>query len=189
MKPKSTSPESPAPERPADQPETPPTEPSEPQPEPAPEGEEPEGDPADPAPPAEPAPAPVPEKPGLFDRAAAFLKGKTQLVNEAQRLTAETAALQTRIEAKEAEIATLKKEVARAKELDTQLAAEKAAKQTVSAGVKAELTTLGVPEKDAPTQAAEGSISSREAAQEAYAAAATPEEKRAIWTKHRKLLT
>lgn len=128
------------------------------------------------------------KKSSLFSRANAFLKGKTQLVNELALAHERITVLEAENEQLLSAQTDLEKEAAKAALLDKQLAAAKAEKKTVATGVKDELAKLGVDADDAPALQAEGSIMTREAALEAYASAKTPEEKRAIYTQHKKLL-
>jgi hypothetical protein len=115
-------------------------------------------DPAeDPAPPADP-PAPPETEPapanaqilGAFDRGRLMLSSKKSLIATIDRQLGEIAALRARITALEPAAALASTEADRVKTLQAELAAEKAKEKSVSAGVRDELTALGVTKGDAP---------------------------------------
>lgn len=152
-------------------------------------GEETDGsDGEDPEPENEKPPAASTAKLGMFDRAALHLKSKNAvitLLGEAHKVigqqAGEIAQLRSQLAAAQADtkkVGTLEKQVADAAKEKT----------TVAKEVAKELTSLGIPEKDAPTMSATGAITTREQALEAYAAAKTPEEQRKVYNENKKFL-
>lgn len=150
MKPTSTSPEPEAPKTPAAPAPATPETPEAPAAEPA-EGEEGEGDPA---PAADPAPeaAAAGVKPSVFDRAAAFLSGKNQLVNQLAAAHGQIATATAEIGRLNAEIVTLNASNATLAEQAKKVPVLEAEKTTVAKGVQKELGSLGLSPAEAPSQ-------------------------------------
>lgn len=94
--------------------------------------------------------APAEARVGLFNRAAAFLTGKTQLVNQLEAAHKENATLRAQLAAMTDASARVTELEASNQDLQQKLAAAEASQSTLQKEVRAELTSLGVPEKSAP---------------------------------------
>lgn len=130
--------------------------------------------------------ASAPQRLNAFDRGALRLLGKGDLVARTERAEAEVARLTTENTRLATELAQFKAETPK------QIAQAAAGrKNEVAKGVAAELAGLGISPEAAPGKIdvnAADKIVSREDAQKAYAAAKTPEDRRAIYNAHRDLL-
>lgn len=117
------------------------------------EGDE---DDEEPEPEKEKAPAATTSKLGMFDRAALHLKSKNAVITqlgEAHKFNGQLAAENAQLRSQLAAAQTENKKVAT---LEKQVATAAAEKTTIAKGVAKELTSLGIPEKDAPAMAASG---------------------------------
>jgi hypothetical protein len=123
---------------------------------------------------------------GIFDRAALHLKSKNAvitLLGEAHKFNGQLAAENEQLRGQLAAANATKDKVAT---LQKQLAEAGKEKTTVAKEVAKELTSLGIPEKEAPSMANSEAITTRQQALEAYAAAKTPEEQRKIYNANKK---